>query len=62
MWVRARGVLAYVLKVGTIRFEKEDWREEKTLEAYTVKRVAAGAHLQTPWFFEPANISDDRAE
>ena len=36
MWVRARGVLAYVLKVGTIRFEKEDWREEKTLEAYNV--------------------------
>ena len=27
-----------------------------------MKRVAAGAHLPTPWLFEPAKHPDDRAE
>ena len=27
-----------------------------------MKRVAAGAHLQTPWLFEPAKRPDDRAD
>ena len=27
-----------------------------------MKRVAAGAHLPTPWYFEPAKRSDDRAD
>ena len=26
-----------------------------------MKRVAAGAHLPTPWFFEPAKRPDDTA-
>ena len=26
-----------------------------------MKRVAAGAHLPTPWLFEPAKHTDDRA-
>ena len=32
------------------------------LEAYAMKRVAAGAHLPTPWLFEPAKRPDDRAD
>ena len=32
------------------------------LGAYAMKRVAAGAHLPTPWFFEPAKRPDDRAD
>ena len=35
---------------------------EKKLGAYAMKRVAAGAHLPTPWFFEPAKRPDDRAD
>ena len=27
-----------------------------------MKRVAAGAHLPTPWLFEPAKLPDDRAD
>ena len=27
-----------------------------------MKREAAGAHLPTPWFFEPAKRPDDRAD
>ena len=27
-----------------------------------MKRVAAGAHLPTAWFFEPAKRPDDRAD
>ena len=27
-----------------------------------MKRVAAGAHLLTPWLFEPAKRPDDRAD
>ena len=27
-----------------------------------MKRVAAGAHLPTPWLFEPAKRPDDRAD
>ena len=29
--------------------------------AYAMKRVAAGAHLPTPWPFEPVKRPDDRA-
>ena len=29
---------------------------------YTMKRVAAGALLPTPWLFDPAKRSDDRAD
>ena len=32
------------------------------MDAYAMKRVAAGAHLPTPWFFEPAKRPDDRAD
>ena len=27
-----------------------------------MKHVAAGAHLPTPWLFEPAKLPDDRAD
>ena len=27
-----------------------------------MKRVASGAHLSTPWLFEPAERPDDRAD
>ena len=27
-----------------------------------MKRVAAGAHLPTPWFFEPVKRPDDRVD
>ena len=27
-----------------------------------MKRAAVGAHLPTPWLFEPANRPDDRAD
>ena len=36
-------------------------RREKVV-AYAMKRVAAGAHLPTPWLFEPAKRPDDRAD
>ena len=32
------------------------------LGTYAMKRVAAGAHLPTPWLFEPAKRPDDRAD
>ena len=32
------------------------------LEPYAMKRVAAGAHLPTPWLFEPAKRPDDTAD
>ena len=32
------------------------------LGANAMKRVAAGAHLPTPWIFEPAKPPDDRAD
>ena len=37
------------------------WRKVK-LGAHAIKRVAAGAHLQTPWLFELAKRPDDRAD
>ena len=40
----------------------DERREEKRkLGANAMKRVAAGAHLPTPWLFEPVKRSDDRA-
>ena len=32
------------------------------LGAHAMERVAAGAHLPTPWLFEPAKRPDDRAD
>ena len=40
-------------------YEKE---KKKKLGAYAIKRVAAGAHLPTPWLFEPAKRTDDKAD
>ena len=39
----------------------QDGKEGK-LRAYTMKRVAAGAHFQTLWLFEPAKRPDERAD
>ena len=36
--------------------------EKGKLGAYAMKRVAAGAHLPTPWVLEPAKRPDDRAD
>ena len=36
--------------------------EKENLAAYAMKRVAAGAHLPTPWLFEPAKRPDDKAD
>ena len=36
--------------------------QKKMLGAYSMKRVAAGAHLPTPWLFEPEKRPDDRAD
>ena len=30
--------------------------------AYVMKRVAASAHIQTPWLFEPAKQPNDRTD
>ena len=37
-------------------------RAKKKVGAYVMKRVAAGAHLPTPWLFVPAKRSDDIAD
>ena len=37
-------------------------RKNGKLGAYAMKRVAAGAHLRTPWLFEPAERPDDRTD
>ena len=36
--------------------------KKRKLGTYAMKRVAAGAHLPTPWLFEPAKRPDDRAD
>ena len=40
----------------------EIWGKVMKFEANIIKRVAAGAHLSTPWLFEPAKRPDDRAD
>ena len=35
---------------------------KRKLGANAMKRVAAGAHLPTPWLFESAKRPDDRAD
>ena len=37
-------------------------RKRGKLAAYARKRVAAGAHLPSPWLFEPAKYPDDKAD
>ena len=38
------------------------WGKEGKLGTYAMKRVAAGAHFPTPWLFEPAKLSYNRAD
>ena len=45
----------------SIMNEKCMYVKEK-LGAYVMKRVAAGAHLPTPWLFEPAERPDDKTD
>ena len=40
----------------------EERRKKGKLGAHAIKRVAAGAHFQTPWLFERAKRPDDRAD
>ena len=53
-------------KVGKKESWKKNGRKKKKkkgkLEAYAMKRVTAGAHLSTPWLFEPARRPDDRSD
>ena len=49
----------YVLHSMDTHIEKEG---KGKLGTYAMKRVAAGAHLPTPWLFEPAKRPDDRAD
>ena len=37
-------------------------KKKGKLGANAMKRAAAGAHLPTPWLFEPAKRQDDRAD
>ena len=37
-------------------------KAKRKLGAYAMKRVAPGAHLPTPWLFEPAKRPGDRAD
>ena len=37
-------------------------KEKMKLRAYAMNYVAAGAHLPTPWLFEPAERPVDRAD
>ena len=45
-------------------FVKKESYEGKwgVMAANAMKRVAAGAHLPTPWLFEPARRPGDRAD
>ena len=36
--------------------------KERRVGAYIMQRVAADAHLPTPWLFVPAKRPDDRAD
>ena len=36
--------------------------EKKEVGAYAIKRVAGGAHLPTPWLFEPAKCPTNKAD
>ena len=38
------------------------YRKKRKLVPYAMKRVAADAHLPTPWLFEPAKRPDHRAD
>ena len=35
---------------------------KRKVVAYAMKRIAAGAHIQTPWLFEPTKRPDDRLQ
>ena len=37
-------------------------KKEGKIGANAIKRIAAGAHLPTPWLFEPAKRPYDRAD
>ena len=62
--VRRVHVMMHVLErqqTSPMRGTKSD-EEKGKLGAYAMKRVAAGAHLPTPWLFEPTKRPDDRAD
>ena len=42
--------------------ENQEKKGKGMLGTNAIKRVAAGAHLPTPWLFEPAKLPDDRAD
>ena len=45
-----------------LAFSVEEKEKDEKFGAYAMERVAAGAHLPTPWLFEPAKRPDDRAD
>ena len=42
------------------KLKKAYAKKRKLKKAYAKKRIAAGAHLPTPWRFEPVKHPDDR--
>ena len=52
---------ACVIKQNLVITDFVQGKEQEKLGANVVKRVAAGAHLPTPWLFEAAKRPDDRA-
>ena len=55
------GVLLGVSETTHARNEKAG-KGKRKFGAYTMKRVAAGVHLPTPWVFEPVKRPDDRVD
>ena len=60
------GVPDYIFHFRLFALKKVSYIEAKRkkgkLGTYAMKRVAAGAHLPTPWLFEPAKRPNDRAD
>ena len=56
--VTISALLYYVVNAEMV-YSSED---EGNLEAHTMKGVASGAHLPTPWSSESAKRPDDRAD
>ena len=48
--------------LGTSDFLRDARTKKRKVGVYAMKRVAAGAHLPTPWLFEPAKRPDEKAD
>ena len=52
--------LVFIHQYWPIFTDAQEGKEK--LGAHAMKRVAAGAHLPTPWIFEPAERPDDSTD